>query len=247
MTKDEFLTRMERSLTVLAPHERIDILSDYVEHFREGEENGKTDEEIAEALGNPEELAKTFLEEKGMDPQATQRAQAAQNASYSGQGGPVPPYRQPGQPYSGASSYGQQGRPFYTSPAAQTGGWAQSAYPNNNNQMVATILVVLFNIFIGVPLILSICGGMLAVPATAVGLLIASVALFAVSAAFAGTAIMIAGILCLGVAALALSVLLGVATAALIKLVIKLIKWYIDFCVRICREGRWPVKEGAAA
>lgn len=247
MTKDEFLTRMERSLTILAPHERIDILSDYVEHFREGEENGKTEEEIAASLGDPEELAKTFLEQKGVDPRAASSARPTPGAGYSGQENAVPPGGQPYRPYSAASSFGPQGRPFYTSPAAQGGGPTPAPSPYTNNQLVATILVVLFNIFIGVPVIFSVCSGMLAIPATAAGLFIASVTLFVVSAAFAGTALVLAGLLCLGVAALALSVLLVLATVALVKLLIRLIKWYIDFCVRICREGRWPDKAGASA
>ena len=77
MSKDEFLSRMERVLAPLAPHERIDILGDYVEHFRAGEESGKTAEEIAEALGDPEELARTYLEQRESESTAIPPASAA--------------------------------------------------------------------------------------------------------------------------------------------------------------------------
>lgn len=241
MTKDEFLTRMERALGVLPPHERIDILSDYVEHFRIGEESGKTDEEIANSLGSPEELAKTFLEQKGFG--ASNGVPGSQ--PYAAQGNPVPPY---GQPYTNSVPYGQQGRPVYTSPAAQpTGNWAQPPHQDFTNQTVATVLVVLFNVFVGIPLILSLCGVLLAVPFTCLGFFIASIALIVVSAAFAGTALAIAGLICFSVAFLALAVLLGVATIALIKEAVKLITKYVNFCIRICREGRWPTERSYAA
>lgn len=245
MTKDEFLTRMERALTVLAPHERIDILSDYVEHFRMGEENGKTDEEIAESLGSPEELAKTFLEQKGINPQA-----AAQNSQAgSAQNNPVPPYGQPSpnRPYANEAPYGQPGSSSYSRTAQPAANWAQPARRDVSNQTVATVLVVLFNIFIGIPFLLSVCSFLLAVPATALGLFIASIALIVVSAAFAGTALAIASILCFSVALLALAVLLGVATIAIVKAAIKLITIYVNFCIRICREGRWPAERSCAA
>lgn len=40
-----------------------DILSDYENHFKEGMENGKSEEEICEELGNVEEIRQAFLDE----------------------------------------------------------------------------------------------------------------------------------------------------------------------------------------
>ncbi len=41
----------------------MDILSDYENHFNEGMENGKSEEEICEELGNVEEIRQAFLDE----------------------------------------------------------------------------------------------------------------------------------------------------------------------------------------
>lgn len=58
MNKDEYLKELTRLLWKLPKEEREDILSDYREHFIIGIENGRNEEEIAEALGNPKNVAK---------------------------------------------------------------------------------------------------------------------------------------------------------------------------------------------
>ena len=60
MTKQEFLSRLERALSSLPEAERRDILSDYEEHFAQGEREGLTDEEICRRLGDPETIAKEY-------------------------------------------------------------------------------------------------------------------------------------------------------------------------------------------
>ncbi len=60
MTKEQFLTQLKRSISGLKEAEKIEILYDYEEHFRMGLENKKTEEEIAESLGNPKVLGKSF-------------------------------------------------------------------------------------------------------------------------------------------------------------------------------------------
>lgn len=62
MKKYEFMYRMDKALGALSESEKSDIINDYEEHFRIGAENGKTDDEICASLGNPEELAKSYLE-----------------------------------------------------------------------------------------------------------------------------------------------------------------------------------------
>jgi uncharacterized membrane protein len=57
---NEFLTRLERSLKHMSAEEKQDILQDYREHFEIGKASGKTEEQIAKALGEPEQLAKMF-------------------------------------------------------------------------------------------------------------------------------------------------------------------------------------------
>lgn len=62
-TKQEFLHRLKASISSLSIQDQADILNDYEEHFRIGMENGKTEAEIADSLGSPEELGASFVEE----------------------------------------------------------------------------------------------------------------------------------------------------------------------------------------
>lgn len=61
MTKEQFLRQLESALKKLPKAEREDILQDYSEHFSIGMEEGKTEEEIASALGSPHQIAKELL------------------------------------------------------------------------------------------------------------------------------------------------------------------------------------------
>lgn len=60
MNKNEYITSLNRLLGSLPADERNDIIYDYEEHFRMGMENGKTEEEIANALGDVRTIAKQF-------------------------------------------------------------------------------------------------------------------------------------------------------------------------------------------
>ncbi|CQR70803.1 hypothetical protein SOV_43210 [Sporomusa ovata DSM 2662] len=61
MTKQDFLGKLEMALKNIPAQERQDILYDYEEHFISGVANGKSESEIATALGNPEAIAKEIL------------------------------------------------------------------------------------------------------------------------------------------------------------------------------------------
>lgn len=223
MTKDEFLARMERALQPLAPHERIDVLGDYAEHFRAGEESGKTDDEIARALGDPDALARIYLEQKSTDaPEPPVQPPAADPAGMPGCGA-VPP-----QTGNGAAI------------AAPAGYYAPPPAPDAGNQALATLLVILFNLIVGIPVICGVGGAALAVPGTALGFFVAAITLFIVAAALMIRPLAGGAVVCFGIACLALSVLLGVATVALARLLARVLTRYVRLCVRICREGRWP-------
>lgn len=60
MTKSEFLTTLDRCLLGLSYEEKKDIIYDYEEHFRNGIEEGKTEEEICTELGDPKNIAKIY-------------------------------------------------------------------------------------------------------------------------------------------------------------------------------------------
>jgi uncharacterized membrane protein len=64
MSKYEFMFRLEKAISSLSEAEKADILNDYEEHFRVGLEKGKTEAEICESLGNPEDLAASYFDEQ---------------------------------------------------------------------------------------------------------------------------------------------------------------------------------------
>ena len=58
MNKVEFLRRLSKTLDNIPAVEKNDILFDYEEHFNIGMEAGRTEEEIAQSLGDPYILSK---------------------------------------------------------------------------------------------------------------------------------------------------------------------------------------------
>ena len=61
MNEKQFLRELERSLAPLPKDQREEILNDYRAHFFEGQERGKSEEDLAKALGEPKRLARTFI------------------------------------------------------------------------------------------------------------------------------------------------------------------------------------------
>jgi len=60
MTKNEFLNQLKLALESRRVPGVSEILADYQEHFTLGREKGKSEEEIAAKLGNPDTIAKAF-------------------------------------------------------------------------------------------------------------------------------------------------------------------------------------------
>jgi uncharacterized membrane protein len=60
MSKERFLEDLKRSLGGIPEAERREVLADYDEHFRMGALEGKSEEQIAQALGNPRVIGKSF-------------------------------------------------------------------------------------------------------------------------------------------------------------------------------------------
>lgn len=61
MNKKNFMDLLNYYLQDLPQTVQKDILLDYEGHFAEGIKNGKTEEQIAEELGSPEDIAREFL------------------------------------------------------------------------------------------------------------------------------------------------------------------------------------------
>ena len=66
MTRAEFLTRLKRGLAGLPASAIADIVSDYEAHFNEAQEAGRSETEVAAALGEPERLAREQRAEQGV-------------------------------------------------------------------------------------------------------------------------------------------------------------------------------------
>ncbi|MGG4393630.1 DUF1700 domain-containing protein [Paenibacillus thiaminolyticus] len=61
MHKEYFLLKLKYGLMSLPAEDRDEILAEYSAHFAFGEQQGRTEEEIARELGDPEELAVELL------------------------------------------------------------------------------------------------------------------------------------------------------------------------------------------
>ena len=58
MNRDKFLEILSKELTDIQEDDKMEILFDYNEHFTIGIQEGRTEEEIAESLGEPKIIAK---------------------------------------------------------------------------------------------------------------------------------------------------------------------------------------------
>lgn len=66
MTREDFMTRLRRGLVGLPAATAVEIAEDYEAHFEDGLANGRTEAEVAEALGNPDKLARELRAEAGL-------------------------------------------------------------------------------------------------------------------------------------------------------------------------------------
>jgi len=66
MTREAFLARLREGLSGMSPKARAEILADYEQHFIDAEAAGRSDEEVAAALGAPGRLARELRMEQGM-------------------------------------------------------------------------------------------------------------------------------------------------------------------------------------
>ncbi|MCR5875742.1 DUF1700 domain-containing protein [Phenylobacterium sp. J426] len=63
MTRQAFMARLREGLRGLPPQAVADIVADYEAHFTEGEAAGRSEADVAEALGNPDRLARELKAE----------------------------------------------------------------------------------------------------------------------------------------------------------------------------------------
>lgn len=66
MTRQAFLARLREGLAGLPAHTIAEVVADYETHFTEGEAAGRTEAEVAAALGDPDRLARELRAEHGL-------------------------------------------------------------------------------------------------------------------------------------------------------------------------------------
>ena len=76
MTRQAFMARLREGLIGLPVQRQADITADYETHFAEGAAAGRTEEEVAAALGDPGRLARELRAEAGL-----RRWESERNAS----------------------------------------------------------------------------------------------------------------------------------------------------------------------
>lgn len=66
MTKDQFIQKLRDGLSGLKPEAIADIVADYEAHFADAAAAGRSEAEVAAALGDPTRLARELKAEAGM-------------------------------------------------------------------------------------------------------------------------------------------------------------------------------------
>ncbi|VWX53688.1 DUF1700 domain-containing protein [Novosphingobium sp. 9U] len=74
MTRKEFIRRLRDGLKGLEPATVADIVADYEDHFEAAAAEGRSEAEVAEALGNPSRLARELRLEAGIRNWQTERS-----------------------------------------------------------------------------------------------------------------------------------------------------------------------------
>jgi uncharacterized membrane protein len=77
MTRAEFIAQLRQALSGMAPRELDDVVADYNAHFDEGLAAGRSEAEIAAALGDPLRLARELRAEAGLRRWEQQRTPGA--------------------------------------------------------------------------------------------------------------------------------------------------------------------------
>ncbi|HEY1427184.1 MAG TPA: DUF1700 domain-containing protein [Caulobacteraceae bacterium] len=73
MTRQEFIARLKAGLAGLPPQAQADLAADYETHFNEGVAAGRSEADIAAALGDPDRLARELRAEAGAARWQTER------------------------------------------------------------------------------------------------------------------------------------------------------------------------------
>ena len=68
MNRDTFLLRLRQGLRGLPPATVDEMVADYAAHFAEAQSANRSDEQVSQALGDPDRLAREMRAEAGLRP-----------------------------------------------------------------------------------------------------------------------------------------------------------------------------------
>ena len=77
MTRQAFMARLREGLRGLPPSAQADIVADYETHFTEGQAAGRSEADVAAALGDPGRLARELRAEAGLKRWEEERSPSA--------------------------------------------------------------------------------------------------------------------------------------------------------------------------
>lgn len=254
MNKEQFLEIMEQQLVRLPKADRDDILSDYEAHFALGAENGQTEEEVCEQLGDPAELSATYLENLPANAKGAPYIAPAEEAAEEAAEETAQPAAEPAAHTSSEGDNGDQAftLPDYGSPVQETYatpvyGEAQPAQAAAGANRAGTVssdksgliaLVVILSVFVALPIASTLIGIWFGGIGTTIGLAASGIAaLVAGFAAAMANVLLGIGLCLLGVALFLLGGLLVTGLVAAAKGIIWLIKWYVDKCKNLINGG----------
>ncbi len=218
MTKTEFIDILEKSLLQLPKSDRDDIVSDYESHFVIGAEKGQSEEDVVAALGDPRELAATYLESLPDGAKGTQAtAESEANVSQ------IPTFKAPN--YSGSSKAATHYTPSTASTAKRTPDAGSIVGVVFLSIAALCVLSALIHIWIAIVGIAVGCAfGTLALPITVISF-------------FSSNPLLIAGSVLLGLGLLSFAALAVIGAIAGAKGIIELVKIYIGFCKKLLYGG----------
>jgi uncharacterized membrane protein len=222
MNKHQYLDTLRQELSRLGPAAVNEIIADFEDHFAGGLAHGKSEDEITAELGDPAEIARQYLEGV-IDGTSVKNIGQAYRYQDPAQSPPTGEYRQASPSDPGSTQPKQNGTPA-------------TAKPGGKVNETALLTVILLNIILGIPIWIGLFATLFGCWATAGGIGVAAIVLFAVAVVQTGIVSIILALFGLSLAAL--TILAAILMYFLSKwLVLGLVK-YIHWNKRLVMGGQ---------
>ena len=187
MNKDQFLYQLQQALRPLDPELTKEILADFEEHFANGLQQSRSEEELSKELGDPAQIAKEYKDSIA-DGQQHQDIRSSWQENWQRPDTMTPEARHQTALQPDSTSWQHGSEPDTASDGSGTKAWTaqdhQNAGQGINEGML--VLVIVLNLFIALPVVLSLISVLFGFWAAAGGIGIAGLALFAVAILEAG-------------------------------------------------------------